>query len=75
MTPMTNLTKLMLVLPEYHFSIFEKAFQESNLSLSEVKTVVVGPYNEFILSMLPNVKIVSTNLRWMCAKRDSDSKI
>ena len=73
MTPMTNLTKLMLVIPDYHLSMFEKAFQESNLSLPEVKTVVVGPYNEFILSMLPNVKTVSTNRRWMCAKRDSAS--
>lgn len=74
MTPMTNLTKLMLVLPENHFSIFEKAFQESNLSLPEVKTVVVGPCNEFILSILPNVKTVSTNGRWMQAKEDSGSR-
>jgi hypothetical protein len=74
---MTNLTKLALVIPEYRASHFETAFQDINLVLPNVKTLIVGPSNDFVLPMAPNVETVATNGRpWLYAQRSrGDSEL
>jgi hypothetical protein len=74
---MTNLTKLVLVVPEYRASHFQTAFQDISLVLPNVKTLIVGPYSDFVLPMAPNVVTVATNGRpWLYAQRSrGDSEL
>jgi hypothetical protein len=65
-----HLNKLVLVVPEFHVDAFETAFRDINLIFPEVTTVVVGPYCDFVLPMVPNVSTVATNgWQWLHSKR------
>jgi hypothetical protein len=70
LSSMTNLTKLVLVIPESPASHFHTEFQDINLALPSVKTLIVGPYSDFMLPMTPNVETVVTNgSPWLHAQR------
>ena len=56
---MQVLEKIVLVIPEYHTAEFETEF--TNLTLSHVRTLVVGPYCEFATKLCPNLQILSSN--------------
>jgi hypothetical protein len=77
LSSMTNLTKLVLVIQEYFAPHFQIAFQDISLVLPSVKTLIVGPCNDFVLPMAPNVETVATNGRaWLYAQRSrGDSEL
>ena len=62
---MTKLEKATLILPSYHTEPFRKAFEEAEVTLPSVKTLILGPHMDWIVSMCPDVETVSTHdWRW-----------
>ena len=67
---MTELEKLVLVIPEFYTDIFASEFISRNISLPGVHTLAVGPFCDFALRMCPNVQRVSSNgYRWLHSRR------
>jgi hypothetical protein len=58
---LTRLESLHFNLPEFATDSFGEAFNDENLSLPGVKTVVVGSFNDFIIKHCPNVETVASN--------------
>ena len=66
--------KLVLVIPEYHTSIFSTEIANLGFRLPTVRTLVVGPLCEFAISLCPNVGTISSNgWNWLHAKAGNRS--
>ena len=64
---MSQLQKLVLVIPEHHTDIFAKTISRSKISLPAVHTVVVGPFCDFAIQMCPKVTAIANN-GWMALR-------
>ena len=74
LSAMSQLEKLVLVVPEYHTCLFEEAFRRVELMMPSVDILVVGPYCEFMVAICPNVTIVSNNgYQWLHSDRARDN--
>jgi len=70
MKQMGKLTKVVLVIPEFHTDVFEAAFKGAEIVLPKVDALVLGPYCEFMVGMCPNVTAISTyGLKWLRSER------
>ena len=54
-----KVAKLVLDMPVYHTTFFQKAFKDRAVVLPDVETLVQGPYMEWIVAMCPNVEIIA----------------
>lgn len=65
LTSFQALEKLILVVSEYHTETLRKAFEDKNVELSSVRSLVLGPRLQWLISMCPNVEVISTyHNRW-----------
>lgn len=70
LSAMPQLEKLEFVVPKYHSDLFNKAFHHANLAIPSVDVLIVGPYNEFMVTVCPNITTLSTNGRqWLDSDR------
>lgn len=70
-----HLQKLVLVIPEYHTAAFADAFSRGEVTLPTVKTLVLGPYLEFVIASCPNVVAISGDgWRWVHSKRQREER-
>jgi hypothetical protein len=58
---MEKLSTLHLSIPEFHTDPFAKVFNDANLCMPAVKTVVLATFNDFVIKHCPNVTTVLTN--------------
>lgn len=58
---MRRLENLELAIPEYHTDNFADVFDEASLCLPNVKKLVLGSYNDFMVKHCPNVETISSN--------------
>ncbi|KAL9631092.1 MAG: hypothetical protein Q9204_004394 [Flavoplaca sp. TL-2023a] len=66
LSKLTNLQKLMLIIPDHHTDIFKRAFQTSNNSFESIRTLVLGPHLDWIIAKCPNAETISTrDWRWL----------
>lgn len=62
LSAMSQLRKLVFVVPEHHSDLFGEAFRYAELVVPSVDVLVVGPHCEFMVAICPNVTII-------CGKR------
>jgi hypothetical protein len=60
---MPKLSKLHLSIPREHMEDFADVFEEASLSLPNIKTLVLGHFDDFIIKHCPNVQTISTDGR------------
>ncbi|KAI4277758.1 MAG: hypothetical protein LQ337_001515 [Flavoplaca oasis] len=66
LSKLTNLQKLMLIIPDHHTDIFKRTFQTSDNSFESVRKLVLGPHMEWIIAKCPNAETISTrDWRWL----------
>ena len=61
LTRLQRVEKLVLVIPEHHINIFSTEIAKAGFSLPTVRTLVVGPFCDFAVSLCPNVDTISSN--------------
>lgn len=57
---MNKLSALHLSIPEYHTDKFSDLFVAEKLNMPNVRTLVLGSYNDFVIRHCPSVETVST---------------
>lgn len=62
LSAMSQLQKLVFVVPEHHSDLFGEAFRYAELVVPSVDVLVVGPHCEFMVAICPNVTMI-------CGKR------
>lgn len=68
-----KLEKLVLNLPPLHIRAFRKGFKNNSIQLPSVRTLILGPHTEWIISMCPNVEVISTSgNNWLHSNVDGD---
>lgn len=55
---MSQLQKLVFVVPQHHSDLFGEAFRYAELVVPSVDVLVVGPHCEFMVAICPNVTII-----------------
>lgn len=58
---MPKLSKLHLSVAMEYVEDFTNVFEEASLTLPNIKTLVIGRFNDFIIRHCPNVQTISTN--------------
>lgn len=58
---MQRMETLVLSLPEFHVDSFAESFSVNKVALPTVTTVIVGPFNEFVVDHCSNVEAVSSD--------------
>ena len=56
-----NLKTVHLNIDEFHVDIIARFTLSAKISLPTIETVVLGPYNEFLISHCPNLTSISAN--------------
>lgn len=72
---MRRLEKAALILPIDHTDLFRDAFEQASVVLPSIRTLVLGPNVDWIVSMCPNVSAISTSdWDWLYAWMSEDGK-
>ncbi|KAL8717412.1 MAG: hypothetical protein Q9225_005343 [Loekoesia sp. 1 TL-2023] len=73
LTGLANLEKLTLIIPEHHTEAFRKTFEEANASFPGIRTLVLGPYMDWMIAMCPKVETISSSdWRWLRSNVDGE---
>lgn len=76
LSAMPRLEHLVFVVPEESRDLFEKEFFLAKLAMPSVKTLVVGPDCEFMVTVCPKVAEISNNGHlWMILKHSRDPNV
>lgn len=60
---MQKLEKLVLIIPEHHTAIFASEIAKAEFTLPAARTLVFGPFCDFVIQLCPNVTTIAGN-RW-----------
>lgn len=62
----TNVRKFELIVPNISSTFFKKTFVNSNLTLPNLRILILNSHLEWIIPMLPNLEIISTSdIHWL----------
>jgi hypothetical protein len=66
---MDKLSKIHLSIPEYQTDTFADLFEAQELHLPNIRTLVLGSYNDFLIKHCPGVEIVSSSWHFLHSRR------